>query len=79
MTDEIEMMKETIDELIKALELLKDEFKGLIIEFEYNEKSIESTKKLARAVCELQEEMKKNHGDVFFINEINAPTRMGIE
>ena len=77
MTDEIEMMKETIEELIKALELLKDEFKGLIMEFEYNEKRIQSTEKLARAVCELQNELKKSDLDIDIMNYIDAPNKVG--
>jgi len=33
--------------------------------------------KLARAVCELQEELRRKFPDLYFINNIDAPTKVG--
>ena len=32
---------------------------------------------LARAVCELQEELRRKFPDLYFINKIDAPTKVG--
>ena len=33
--------------------------------------------RLARAVCELQEELRRKFPDLYFINKIDAPTKVG--
>lgn len=33
--------------------------------------------RLARAVCELQEELRRKFPDLYFINNIDAPTKVG--
>ena len=69
MEKEIEEMKKQIEEMKTEIETLKNDLDELY-ESEIN------TELLARAVHELQDEMKKHH-DVLFVNEINAPTRVG--
>jgi ElaB/YqjD/DUF883 family membrane-anchored ribosome-binding protein len=35
--------------------------------------------KLARAVCEIQEELVRNNPTIYIVNKINAPTRVGMQ
>ena len=35
--------------------------------------------KLARAVCEIQEELVRSNPTIYIVNKINAPTRVGME
>jgi len=71
MEKEIEELKEEIEELRKEIEKLKGDLDEL-----YENEIKHSI--IARAVCELQDEMRKHH-DVFFVNEIDAPTQVGMK
>ena len=80
--NEINKLKDEIEELKVTIETLRDTINtnriGLQEEIDYHAGETTNMHKLARAVCELQEEMRKQHEGVFFTNEINAPTMVGM-
>lgn len=78
MTDETKEMKAEIEELkerVAHLEQTLEQKERRIAEIE---EDLVSDGKLARAICELQEELQRAMPDLYFINKIHAPTRVGM-
>ena len=79
MYDEIiKRMQDSIEELKEKVERLEKENRELRADVTGMDDDIEVNHKIARAVCELQEEVQRNIPEVYFINKINAPTRVGM-
>tara|TARA_R100001015_G_C4633784_1_gene199244 strand:- start:5326 stop:5568 length:243 start_codon:yes stop_codon:yes gene_type:complete len=74
----IKQMQDSIEELKEKVERLESENRELRADVNGIDDDIEVNHKLARAVCELQEEVQRNMPEVYFINRINAPTRVGM-
>tara|TARA_R100001509_G_scaffold144963_1_gene101436 strand:+ start:1401 stop:1622 length:222 start_codon:yes stop_codon:yes gene_type:complete len=68
----IKKLEERIKELESKCEGLENDLDDLI---EENAKMA----KLARAVCEIQEELVRSNPTIYIVNKINAPTRVGME
>ena len=76
MTNEkVKQLEARIDELQKKLKDLDAEASARI---DALEEDLYNATKLARAVCELQEELQRKIPDLYLINKINAPTRVGM-
>ena len=79
MYDEIiKRMQESIEELKEKVERLENENRELRADVNGIDDDIKFNHKIARAVCELQEEVQRNMPEVYIINKINAPTRVGM-
>ena len=77
MTDEkVKQLEARIDELQKKLKDLDAEASARI---DALEEDLHNATKLARAVCELQEELQRKIPDLYFINKIDAPTMVGMK
>jgi len=74
----IKQMQDSIEELKEKVERLEKENRELRADVTGMDDDIEVNHKIARAVCELQEEVQRNIPEVYFINKINAPTRVGM-
>lgn len=63
----------------KRIKELEDKIKQL--ENDMDDLIDENTKlaKIARAVCEIQEELVRSNPTIYIVNKINAPTRVGME
>ena len=73
MTNEkIKQLEARIIELEELVQELNDEIDVMMDENR-------TTHKLARAVCEIQEELVRSNPTIYIVNKINAPTRVGIE
>lgn len=72
------MTEEIIKELEARIEKLEFEVKALNEELDEKEREEANVAKMARAICEMQEEMMRNNPSVCIINRINAPTRVGM-
>lgn len=68
----IKMYDKRIKELEDKIRQLENDLDDLI---EENAKMA----KLARAVCEIQEELVRSNPTIYIVNKINAPTRVGME
>jgi len=76
MTDEkVKQLEARIDELQKKLEDLDAEASARIDALELD---LYNATRLARAVCELQEELQRKMPDLYLINKIDAPTMVGM-
>jgi predicted nucleic acid-binding Zn-ribbon protein len=77
MTDEkVKQLEARIDELQKKLKDLDAEASARI---DALEEDLYNATKLARAVCELQEELQRKMPDLYLINKIDAPTMVGMK
>ena len=73
MTDEkIKQLEARITELEELVQQLNDEIDVMADENR-------TTHKMARAICELQEELQRKFPELYFINRINAPTMVGMQ
>ena len=72
------MTEEIIKQLEARIEKLEFEVKALNEELDEKEREEVNVAKMARAICEMQEEMMRNNSSVYIINRINAPTRVGM-
>jgi len=68
-----------ITELEKLVQTLNDEIDAMNDELEDMNGDITSNHKMARAVCELQEELVKQFPTIYIANKIDAPTRVGMQ
>ena len=71
MQNEIEELKEKVARLEKENNTLRGDLDAL------DEEMIGGAK-MARAVCELQEELQRLNPAVYIINKIHAPTKVGM-
>ena len=71
-------MQDSIEELKEKVERLEKENRELRADVTGMDDDIEVNHKIARAVCELQEEVQRNNPTIYLINKINAPTRVGM-
>ena len=65
--NEIETLKDTVNGLKRRIECLEQELEDL-----------SSYYVLAKAVCELQDELRKLHPELYLVNEVYAPTKVGM-
>lgn len=75
MTDENEKTKE-LEARITELESMCEELES---ELEDIQSAIVSNSMIARAVCELQEELEKQFPTIYIANKIHAPTMVGMK
>ena len=68
---EVEELKERVAHLEQTLEHKERRIAEI-------EEDLVNDGKLARAICELQEELQRKMPDLYFINKIYAPTRVGM-
>tara|TARA_Y100001937_G_scaffold17812_1_gene24617 strand:- start:14 stop:256 length:243 start_codon:yes stop_codon:yes gene_type:complete len=71
MQNEIEELKEKVARLEKENNTLRGDLDAL------DEEMIGGAK-MARAVCELQEELQRLFPELYIINKIHAPTKVGM-
>ena len=71
MQNQIEELKERVAHLEQTLEHKERRIAEI-------EEDLVSDGKLARASCELQEELQRAMPDLYFINKIHAPTKVGM-
>ena len=75
----IKQMQDSIEELKEKVERLESENRELRADVNGIDEDIEVHHKLARAVCELQEELVRSNPTIYIVNKINAPTRVGMK
>ena len=75
----ITMTDEKIKQLEARIEELETKCEELESELEEMDGDITSNHKMARAICELQEELRRKFPDLYLINIINAPTMVGMK
>jgi predicted RNase H-like nuclease (RuvC/YqgF family) len=75
----ITMTDEKIKQLEARIEELETKCEELEAELEDMNGDITSNHKMARAICELQEELRRKFPDLYLINTIKAPTMVGME
>jgi len=68
----INMSENKIEKLEERIRQLENDLDEMV---EENAKMA----KLARAVCEIQEELVRNNPTIYIVNKINAPTRVGMQ
>jgi len=66
--NEIENLEDTVNSLKRRVEYLEQELEDL-----------SSYYVLAKAVCELQDELRKLHPEISFMNQLYAPTKVGMK
>tara|TARA_R100000908_G_scaffold65255_2_gene53415 strand:- start:1865 stop:2086 length:222 start_codon:yes stop_codon:yes gene_type:complete len=73
------MTNEKIKELEARIIELEELVQGLNDEIDVMMDENRTTNKMARAICELQEELRRKFPDLYLINKINAPTMVGMQ
>lgn len=81
MTDEmkkqIEQLKTENEDLQRTLRVMRQEITALAADVAAIHEDQENTHRLAKAVCELQDELRKSDLDIDVVNTIYAPTMVG--
>ena len=75
-------MNEEIEQLENRVENLEDTVRSLrnrIGDLEQELEDLSSYYVLAKAVCELQDELRKLHPELYLTNEVYAPTKVGMK
>ena len=73
------MTDEKMKQLEARIEELETKCEELEAELEEMNGDITSNHRLARAVCELQEELEKQFPTIYIANKIHAPTMVGMK
>jgi uncharacterized coiled-coil protein SlyX len=73
------MTDEKMKQLEARIEELETKCEELEAELDEINGDITNNQRLARAVCELQEELRRKFPDLYLINTINAPTMVGMK
>ena len=73
------MNDEKIKQLEARIEELETKCEDLQTDLDGVDENIMSNHKMARAICELQEELRRKFPDLYLINTINAPTMVGMK
>lgn len=77
MKKQIEQLKTENEDLQRTLRAMRHEITALAADINTIGEDQENTHRLAKAVCELQDELRKSDLDIDIMNTIYAPTMVG--
>jgi len=77
MKKQIEQLKTENEDLQRTLRAMRHEITALAADINAISEDRENTHRLAKAVCELQDELRKSDLDIDIMNTIYAPTMVG--